>query len=115
MLSAESLTKRFNGVAAVDDVSLTVARGEVFALLGPNGAGKTTTINCSLGFVAPDSGRMTVGGVDVSMYPLETKRLLAYIPEQVNFYCHFSGWRISPISASLPEYATARRSSVVFR
>jgi ABC-2 type transport system ATP-binding protein len=91
VLSAESLTKRFNGVAAVNDLSLTVARGEVFALLGPNGAGKTTTINCFLGFVAPDSGRTTVNGVDVTMYPLETKRLLAYIPEQVNLYGHFSG------------------------
>jgi ABC-2 type transport system ATP-binding protein len=50
VLRAESLTKRFNGVAAVHDLSLTVARGEVFALLGPNGAGKTTTINCFLGF-----------------------------------------------------------------
>jgi ABC-2 type transport system ATP-binding protein len=91
VLRAESLTKRFNGVAAVHDLSLTVARGEVFALLGPNGAGKTTTINCFLGFVAPDSGRTTVNGVDVTMYPLETKRLLAYIPEQVNLYGHFSG------------------------
>ena len=91
MLSAEGLIKRFNGVAAVDDLSLTVGRGEIFALLGPNGAGKTTTINCFLGFVAPDRGRATVGGVDVAMYPRETKRVLAYIPEQVNLYGHFSG------------------------
>ena len=91
MLSAEGLIKRFNGVAAVDGLSLTVGRGEIFALLGPNGAGKTTTINCFLGFVAPDRGRTTVGGVDVAMYPLETKRSLAYIPEQVNLYGHFSG------------------------
>jgi len=91
VLSTESLTKRFDDVTALDDLSLTVAPGEIFALLGPNGAGKTTTINCFLGFVAPDSGRAIVDGIDVAMYPLETKRLLAYIPEQVNLYGHFSG------------------------
>ena len=91
MLSTESLTKRFNGVTAVDDLSLTVAPGEIFALLGPNGAGKTTTINCFLGFVTPEGGRVTVDGLDVTMYPLESKRLLSYIPEQVNLYGHFSG------------------------
>ena len=91
MLNTENLTKRFNGITAVDDLSLAVAPGEIFALLGPNGAGKTTTINCFLGFVAPDDGRATVDGLDVTMYPLETKRLLAYIPEQVNLYGHFSG------------------------
>jgi ABC-2 type transport system ATP-binding protein len=91
VLSTENLTKRYNGVTAVDDLSLTVEAGEIFALLGPNGAGKTTTINCFLGFVAPDSGRVTVDGLDVTMYPLESKRLLAYIPELVNLYDHFSG------------------------
>jgi ABC-2 type transport system ATP-binding protein len=91
MLRAENLTKRFNGVTAVDDLSLVVERGEIFALLGPNGAGKTTTINCFLGFIAPDGGRTAVDGLDVTTYPLETKRLLAYIPEQVNLYGHFSG------------------------
>ena len=91
MLCTERLTKRFNNVTAVDDLSLMVARGEIFALLGPNGAGKTTTINCILGFLAPDGGRVTVDGLDVAKYPLEAKRVIAYIPEQVNLYGHFSG------------------------
>lgn len=107
MLCTESLTKRFNGVTAVDDLSLKVAPGEIFALLGPNGAGKTTTINCFLGFVAPDSGRVTVDGLDVAMYPLESKSLLSYIPEQVNLYGYFSGVEISLISANSPVHATA--------
>jgi len=91
LLCAEHLTKRFNGLTAVDDLSLTVAPSEIFALLGPNGAGKTTTINCFLGFLTPDEGRVTVDGVDVNSDALETKRRLAYIPEQVNLYGHFSG------------------------
>jgi ABC-2 type transport system ATP-binding protein len=93
MLTTENLTKRFPGAAtpAVDHLSLTVAPGELFALLGPNGAGKTTTINCLLGFLAPDSGRALIDGLDVAREPLATKRRLAYIPEQVNLYGHFSG------------------------
>jgi len=93
MLTTEALTKRFPGSSApaVDNLSLTVAPGELFALLGPNGAGKTTTINCLLGFISPDSGRAIIDGLDVARDPLETKRRLAYIPEQVNLYGYFSG------------------------
>jgi ABC-2 type transport system ATP-binding protein len=93
MLTLEALTKRFPGAPApaVDNLNLTVAPGELFALLGPNGAGKTTTINCLLGFLAPDSGRALIDGLDVVAQPLETKRRLAYIPEQVNLYGYFSG------------------------
>jgi ABC-2 type transport system ATP-binding protein len=91
MLRAEHLTKRFDGLTALDDLSLSVASGEVFALLGPNGAGKTTTINCFLGFISPDSGRVAVDGLDVAAHGLDTKRRLAYIPEQVNLYGYFSG------------------------
>jgi ABC-2 type transport system ATP-binding protein len=91
MLATENLTKRFNGTTAVDKLNLTIAPGELFALLGPNGAGKTTTINCLLGFLQPDEGRAVIDGLDVAREPLETKRRLAYIPEQVNLYGYFSG------------------------
>lgn len=93
MLTLENLTKRYPGTSApaVSALNLTVAPGELFALLGPNGAGKTTTLNCLLGFIAPDSGRAVIDGLDVAREPLETKRRLAYIPEQVNLYGHFSG------------------------
>jgi ABC-2 type transport system ATP-binding protein len=91
MLTTENLTKRFNGTTAVDKLNLAVERGELFALLGPNGAGKTSTINCLLGFLQPDEGRALIDGLDVAAEPLETKRRLAYIPEQVNLYGYFSG------------------------
>jgi len=93
MLTLETLTKRFPGTAApaVDNLNLTILPGELFALLGPNGAGKTTTINCLLGFLTPDAGRALIDGLDVVREPLETKRRLAYIPEQVNLYGTFSG------------------------
>ena len=60
MLQTANLTKRFNGQAAVDNLTLKIAAGEIFALLGPNGAGKTTTINLLLGFLTPDGGEARV-------------------------------------------------------
>jgi ABC-2 type transport system ATP-binding protein len=91
MLEAVDLTKSYNGQVALDRLNLKIEPGEVFCLLGANGAGKTTTINLFLNFVAPTSGRATVKGLDVARAPLETKRFLAYIPEQVMLYGNLSG------------------------
>ena len=91
MLEAVHLTKRYNGVTALDDLTLTIAPGEVFCLLGANGAGKTTTINLFLNFVEPTSGTAKINGVDVTERPLETKRYLAYIPETVMLYKNLTG------------------------
>ncbi|MEM1042199.1 MAG: ABC transporter ATP-binding protein [Bacteroidota bacterium] len=91
MLEARGLTKRFGAATAVAALDLAVNAGEVYALLGPNGAGKTTTINLFLGFLAPDAGAALVDGLDVQAEPLETKRRLAYLPEQVALYPSLSG------------------------
>lgn len=91
LLRADALVKDYGAFRAVDGLSLQVLPGEIYCLLGPNGAGKSTTINCFLGFVAPTSGRVQVKGLDVQQHPVETKRALAYIPEQVNLYRNLSG------------------------
>lgn len=91
MLKANGLTKKFGDVSALDRLDLTVDPGEIICLLGANGAGKTTTINLFLGFLEPTSGTAMVNGRDVSHAPLETKRDLAYIPEQVALYPQLSG------------------------
>jgi ABC-2 type transport system ATP-binding protein len=91
MLEALHLTKQYNGVAALDDLTLSIAPGEVFCLLGANGAGKTTTINLFLNFVEPTSGTAKINGLDVVQRPLETKRYLAYIPETVMLYKNLTG------------------------
>lgn len=107
MLSASSVTRRFGAVTAVRDLNLSVAPGELFCLLGANGAGKTTTISLFLGFLVPDSGTITVGGVDPTVDPKAARRQLAYIPENVALYpqltglentrlfCHMGGNRLS--------------------
>lgn len=90
-LEARGLSRRFGDRVALQDLTLTVATGEIFCLLGPNGAGKTTTINLFLGFLAPSAGAAFVHGRDVVAYPLETKRRLAYLPEQVALYPTLTG------------------------
>ena len=91
MLEAIGLTKRYNQATALHPLNLKVEPGEIFCLLGANGAGKTTTINLFLNFIPPTEGTARIGGIDVTQQPLETKKLLAYIPEQVMLYRNLTG------------------------
>jgi ABC-2 type transport system ATP-binding protein len=107
MIEARGLTKRYDARTALDDLTLTVDAGEVVCLLGPNGAGKTTAINLFLGFVQPTAGQALVKGVDVAAHPIETKKSLAYIPEQVALYRMLSGEENLKFFASLSGMADA--------
>ena len=91
MIEAVRLSKTFGGTTAVDALDLAIRPGEVFCLLGANGAGKTTTINLFLNFVPPTSGEARVCGLSVVEHPVETKKRLAYIPEQVTLYRNLTG------------------------
>ncbi|HOV67712.1 MAG TPA: ABC transporter ATP-binding protein [Methanoregulaceae archaeon] len=86
MITFERLRKEYDGVAAVDDLSLEIPRGEVFGLLGPNGAGKTTTILMLVGLIQPTSGRCLVDGIDVALEPIAVKRRMGFMPDDVGFY-----------------------------
>ncbi|MBK7709087.1 MAG: ABC transporter ATP-binding protein [Acidobacteria bacterium] len=91
MLKAVELSKNYNGNIALDSLNLNIDAGEVYCLLGANGAGKTTTINLFLNFIDPSGGQALINGIDVVRDPLETKKFIAYIPEQVNLYKNLSG------------------------
>ena len=91
MLQAIDLSKKYGTQVALDRLNLTVAPGEVFCLLGASGAGKTTTINLFLNFIHPSGGSARINGLDVTERPLETKRFVAYIPEQVMLYRNLTG------------------------
>jgi ABC-2 type transport system ATP-binding protein len=90
MLVIEQLTKRFATRTAVEDLSITVGAGEIYALLGPNGAGKSTTIGCVLGFIAPDSGTITIGAGELPTAEAAIAHA-AYISENVALYEKLSG------------------------
>lgn len=87
----EALTKKFEDVTAVNDLSLTVPRGELFGLLGPNGAGKTTTINVLCGLLQPTSGSVTVGGLDVTRNPRKVKALIGVCPQDTAVFPYLTG------------------------
>jgi ABC-2 type transport system ATP-binding protein len=91
MLEARNLRKTYGAQEALQGLNLRVEAGDIYCLLGANGAGKTTTINLFLNFIAPTSGHALVNGVDVVEHSLETKRWLAYIPEQVMLYGNLTG------------------------
>jgi ABC-2 type transport system ATP-binding protein len=86
MIRAEGLTKHYGGFAAVQDVSFSIARGEVVAFLGPNGAGKSTTMKMLTGFIAPTHGRAEIAGIDVADRRIEAAARLGYLPENGPLY-----------------------------
>lgn len=80
------LTKKYGSFTAVDHLNLTIRQGEIFGLLGPNGAGKSTTILMMLGLTDPTSGSVSIFGIDSTSNPIEVKRRVGYLPEDVGFY-----------------------------
>jgi len=86
ILIAQDLHKAYGDVKAVDGISLRVARGEVFGLLGPNGAGKTTAISMLTGLFPPDSGSVTVDGLDLKAHTNEVKAKLGLVPQELALY-----------------------------
>jgi ABC-2 type transport system ATP-binding protein len=86
MIEIRNLTKRYGDFTAVDDISLDVARGEIFGFLGPNGAGKTTTIRILAGLSLPTSGSVRVNGLDVTTEGVRVKATTGYIPDRPFLY-----------------------------
>lgn len=90
MLEIIDLSKHYGDVKAVQGLNLTIQPGEVFTMLGANGAGKTTTLMVALGFTEPTHGAVRICGVDVARDPLEAKRHVAYVSENVMLYGNFT-------------------------
>jgi ABC-2 type transport system ATP-binding protein len=85
------LSKSYGSHVVVDKLSLAIKKGEVFGLLGPNGAGKTTAILMIMGLTEPDSGIVNVCGINPAKKPIEVKRRVGYLPEDVGFYDDMTG------------------------
>ncbi len=91
MLQVSRLTKRYNRIPAVDDVSFTIRPGEVLGYLGPNGAGKSTTVKVLTGLIDPSEGQIFFEGRDVRADWPAFQRLMGYVPEEPHLYPHLSG------------------------
>ncbi len=99
------LTKRYGKFTAVDHLNLTIGKGEVFGLLGPNGAGKSTTILMLLGLTEPSYGSARVCGINSTSHPIEVKRKVGYLPEDVGFYDDRTGFENLMYTARLNSIA----------
>ena len=84
MIELRDVTKHYGKIRAVDNLSLSVRRGEVFGLLGPNGAGKTTTIKLLTTLSRPDTGTCRIAGMDVHQNPLEIRKIIGVVPQENN-------------------------------
>ena len=86
MIDVGGLTKAYDSVVAVDDLSFNVQPGEVLGLVGPNGAGKTTTLRCLSGVLPPTSGKIVIVGHDLQADAVQAKRNLAFVPDEPQLF-----------------------------
>ncbi len=86
MIEVNGFTKYYGNVKAINNISFKVEKGEIIGFLGPNGAGKTTTMRAITGYLYPTKGTIKVGGYDIQENPVEAKKLIGYLPENVPLY-----------------------------
>ncbi len=97
IIQTKNLTKRYGDKVAVNRLELSIEEGEVFGLLGPNGAGKTTTILMLLGLTEPYEGVAMIQGINCTRHPVEVKKMVGYLPDNVGFYPDMTGRENSAI------------------
>jgi ABC-2 type transport system ATP-binding protein len=108
IIELTNLTKKYGSFTAVDNLNLTIRKGEIFGLLGPNGAGKSTTILMMLGLTDPTSGSVKVCNINSTKNPLMVKRKVGYLPEDVGFYDNYTGLENLLYTASLNSIPLSR-------
>jgi ABC-2 type transport system ATP-binding protein len=108
MIELKNLSKNFGDLAAVNNLSLTIGRGEFFAMLGPNAAGKTTTIKLIAGLMKPSAGSASICGFDVQTQPLAARQRLAYVPDFPFLYDKLTAWEFFRFTGQLFQLDAAR-------
>ncbi len=111
MIKTQNLSKRYDGLLAVDDLSFSVEPGEVLGFLGPNGAGKSTTMRMIAGFISPSSGSASICGHDIATDPIAAKAALGYLPEGAPSYGEMSVRNFLHFIADLRGLGGAQRNS----
>src|SRR5438309_4188812 len=117
MIRLDKVTKRYGTKTAVQDLSLDIAAGELFAFLGPNGAGKTTTIKMMVGLLFPSTGTVRIGGHDLASEGDKARMLLSYVPDQPFLYEKLTGREFLQFIADMyglsPDMAEQRIAAVI--
>jgi ABC-2 type transport system ATP-binding protein len=117
MIELEQVTKTFGNKVAVDNLSLHIERGELFAFLGPNGAGKTTTIKLLCGLLFPSAGTIRVAGFNLKDQGEQARRLISYVPDQPFLYEKLTGREILQFIADMygmePRHARERMEEMI--
>ena len=111
MIELNHVIKNFGSLVAVNDISLTIPRGEFFAMLGPNAAGKTTTLKILAGLMKPTTGSTRVCGFDMQQQPLEARRKIAYVPDFPFLYDKLTAWEFFRFTGQLFQMPDAKIES----
>ncbi|MBM3342355.1 MAG: ATP-binding cassette domain-containing protein [Betaproteobacteria bacterium] len=114
-LRAGGLTRRYGGVAAVDNIDLELNRGEVLGFLGPNGAGKSTTMQLLTGNLAPSAGAISICGIDLLESPVAAKAHIGYLPEVPPLYRDLNVGEFLDLAARLHRVPKGKRAGAVTR
>lgn len=101
MIQVENLVKKYGKRTAVDGLSFTVEKGQIYGFLGPNGAGKSTTMNIMTGYIAATSGTVKINGYDILRQPLKAKQCIGYLPEIPPLYTDMTVWEYLMFVAKL--------------
>ena len=114
MLTIKNFTKVYpNGKVAVDNISLEVESGDIFAFIGPNGAGKTTTIKSVVGINDFNNGEILIDGMDIVKNPMECKKNIAYIPDNPDIYDTLTGTQYLELIADIFKIGKEERNALV--
>ncbi len=117
MIELDNVSKSYGPTVAVRELSLTIAKGELFSFLGPNGAGKTTTIKMMCGLLFPSAGTIRVAGFDIARQGEQARRVISYVPDQPFLYEKLTGREMLQFIAAMyampPERASARMDEMI--
>src|SRR5215510_5413414 len=113
MIELADVTKRYGAKLAVDQLTLSIPQGELFAFLGPNGAGKTTTIKMLCGLLFPTSGEVRVGGFDLRTNGDHARALVSYVPDQPFLYEKLTGREFLQFTADLYAMPAAKTAEKI--
>ena len=113
MIEVKNLVKRYGDHLAVDDLSFTVERGQIYGFLGPNGAGKSTTMNIITGYIASTEGEVIINGHNILDEPGEAKKSIGYLPEQPPLYFDMTVIEYLKFAAELKKIPKADRQQMI--